>query len=128
MTLAFALAVGGLFGCGAFLLLQADLLRVVAGIIVVSNAAILTVMSAGLSRGEAPIAGAGRAISDPLVQSMALTAVVITFGFVAVLMGLLERVHATHEDADLDELTARETEAEAGREEAGERVTEGARR
>ena len=37
MILAFALAAAVLFGCGAYLLLKRDLLRVVAGIMLISQ-------------------------------------------------------------------------------------------
>ena len=102
MTLAFALATAVLFGAGAYLLLQRDLLRVVAGIILISNAATLFIVSAGLTRGAAPIypLPADRPVSDPLVQAMALTAIVITFGVSALLLSLVYRVYTAHEAAD----------------------------
>ena len=105
MTLAFALATAVLFGAGAYLLLQRDLLRVVAGIILISNAATLFIASAGLTRGAAPIypLPADRPVSDPLVQAMALTAIVITFGVSALLLSLVYRVYTAHEAADGDE-------------------------
>ncbi len=114
MTLLLALAVGALFGTGTYLLLKPDLFRVVVGLVLISNATILALMSSG-RRGQAPIApfDASEAIADPLVQAMALTAVVIGFAVTAVLLALARRVHATHEDADLDALSRAEAEAES---------------
>jgi len=81
VNLAFSLVVGVLFGTGVFLLLKADLFRVVAGIVLISNAANLTLMASGVTRGASPILPAeeGGQIADPLVQAMTLTALVIGF-------------------------------------------------
>ena len=114
MTLLLALAVGALFGTGTYLLLKPDLFRVVVGLVLISNATILTLMASG-RRGQAPILpfDAGEAVAAPLVQAMALTAVVIGFAVTAVLLALARRVHATHDDADLDALSRAEAEAES---------------
>ena len=52
MTLLVAVVIAVLFGCGAMLMLRRDLIRVIAGIILLGNAANLFIMSAGLSRGD----------------------------------------------------------------------------
>ena len=109
MTLYSALAVAVVFASGTFLLLQRDLTRVVVGIILVTNAAVLFIVSAGLSRGAAPIlpAGAG-GVSDPLVQAMALTALIIGFAVAALLLAMVYRLYTTHETVDLEEIAAAE--------------------
>jgi len=115
MTLLTSLAIATLFGAGCYLLLKADLIRVVAGTVLVSNAVNIFIISAGLSRGLAAILPLppGAEMSDPLVQSMALTAVVITFGVSALLMSLVFRVYTSHLSLDLDDLArAEELEAE----------------
>ena len=94
MTLAFSLVVATLFGCGAYLLLKPDLVRVIAGITLVSQSAILTLLASSLTIGRAPIhpiEDAG-AVSDPLPQAMALTALVIGLASIALLLALAERV------------------------------------
>ena len=113
MILLFSLVVGVLFGTGAFLMLKADLFRVVVGMVMISNAAILTIIGSGLSRGAAPIYPLpdGR-ISDPLVQAMALTAIVIGFGVTALLLAIAYRVYTSHESVDLDELSREEVRRE----------------
>lgn len=110
MNLIFAATVGILFGTGVFLLLKADLLRVVLGLVLVSNAANLTLMSSGLSRGEAPILPVGGTVADPLVQAMTLTALVIGFAVTAVLLALVVGVHRARGSIDLDELGRQETQ------------------
>lgn len=114
MTLLSALVVAIVFAAGTFLLLQRDLTRVVVGIILVSNAAVLFIVSAGLSRGDAPILPAGDGgVSDPLVQAMALTALIIGFAVAALLLAMVYRLYTTHGTVDLEEIAAAEiSEAE----------------
>ena len=115
MTLLVAVVIAVLFGCGAMLMLRRDLIRVIAGIILLGNAANLFIMSAGLSRGAAPIypIPADGRISDPLVQAMTLTAIVISFGVSALLLSLVYRVYVTYRSVDQDELARAEQRAEA---------------
>ena len=121
MNILLAGAVGALFGTGAFLILKPDLFRVVVGMVLISNAAILALMSSGVTRGNAPIVPleAGERVADPLVQAMTLTAVVIGLALTALLLGLAYRVYATHRTVDLDELARAEVreEQESEREE-----------
>jgi multicomponent Na+:H+ antiporter subunit C len=110
MILVLSLAVAILFGAGSYLLLKADLIRVVAGMVLISNAANLFIMSAGLSKGREPIypLPAGRSISDPLVQSMTLTAIVISFGVSALLLAIVYRVYQAHRSIDIETLAEAE--------------------
>ena len=115
MTLYSALVVAVVFASGTFLLLQRDLTRVVVGIILVSNSAVLFIISAGLTRGVAPILPLeDEGASDPLVQAMALTALIIGFGVAALLLAMVYRLFSTHDTVDLEEIAAAEMrEAEA---------------
>ena len=124
MTLVVSLAVAVLFGSGSYLLLQRDLVRVVGGVVLISSAATLFVMSASLTKGTAPILPLpnGQPVSDPLVQAMALTAIVITFGVSALLLALVYRVYVSHLSLDLEDLAAAEEQAEAADEAMGGRL------
>ncbi len=118
MNLLLALTVAVLFGAGTFLMLKHDLIRVVAGVIMISNAVNLFIMSVGLSRGRAPIhplRGDGP-ISDPLVQAMTLTAIVISFGVAALLLSLVYRVYTSHLSIDVEDLAEAEEREEASQE------------
>ncbi len=121
MTLLVSLAVAAIFACGAYLLLQRDLVRVVGGVVLISNAATLFVMAASLTKGVAPILPlpAGQTPADPLVQAMALTAIVITFGVSALLLALVFRVYVAHLSLDLEALAAAEERQEAESEALG---------
>ena len=118
MNLAFALAVGVLFGTGVYLLLKPDLFRVVVGLVLVSNAANLTLMGSSLSEGQAPIlpADGEEPVADPLVQAMTLTALVIGFAVTALLLALAFSVYRARRSVDLDELSREQAQAAAEQE------------
>jgi multicomponent Na+:H+ antiporter subunit C len=105
-----ALVVSIVFASGTYLLLQRDLTRVVVGIILVSNSAVLFIIAAGLTPGEPPIyplpegGEQGLGVSDPLVQAMALTALVIGFGVAALLLAMVYRIYTSHRTIDLEEI------------------------
>jgi multicomponent Na+:H+ antiporter subunit C len=111
-----ALVVSVVFASGTFLLLQRDLTRVVVGILLVSNSAVLFIISSGLTQGAAPIYpldGTG-SVSDPLVQAMALTALIIGFGVAALLLAMIYRLYISHRTVDLEDIADAEMhEAEA---------------
>jgi multicomponent Na+:H+ antiporter subunit C len=111
MILAFALAVAVLFGSGAYLLLQRDLLRVVGGIALISQAAAVTLIAASLTRGRAPIApDPAHPVSDPVPQALVLTALVIGLATLALLLALVHRVVVVFRTTRREALAAQETE------------------
>jgi multicomponent Na+:H+ antiporter subunit C len=114
MKLVFALSASLLFGTGAYLLLNRDLVRVVLGIVIVSQAATLTLIASGLSRGAAAIYPLhGRRVSDPLSQAMALTAIVIGLAVTALLLVLVLRVAVAFRSRELDEVAEEEAARDA---------------
>jgi len=127
MRLAFALAASTLFGTGAYLLLSRDLVRVVVGVVLVSQSAVLTLIVSGLTRGLAPIYPLpAEQVSDPLTQAMALTAIVIGLAMTALLLALVYRVAVAFRTRELDEVAEEEAEREEQleREDLRERVSE----
>jgi multicomponent Na+:H+ antiporter subunit C len=111
MTLLLALAASILFGIGAAMLLSRDLVRVVLGVAVISQAAVLTLVATGLTRGSAPIYPLEeRPVSDPLSQAMALTAIVIGLAITSLLLALVLRVVVAYRSQELDELADEEAE------------------
>jgi multicomponent Na+:H+ antiporter subunit C len=113
VKLAFALAASLLFGTGAYLLLNRDLVRVVIGIVLVSQAATLTLVASGLTRGRAAIYPLQGRVSDPLSQAMALTAIVIGLAVTALLLVLVLRVALEFRSRRLDEVAQEEAERDA---------------
>jgi multicomponent Na+:H+ antiporter subunit C len=105
-----AIVISVVFASGTFLLLQRDLARSVVGIVLVSNSATLFIISAGLTRGVAPIhpLPEGESVSDPLVQAMALTALIIGFAVAALLLAMVYRLYTSHHTVDLEEIAEAE--------------------
>ena len=125
MSLVFALAASVLFGTGAYLLLDRDLVRVVFGVVLVSQAAVLTLVASGLTRGSAPIYPLPEgAVSDPLSQAMALTAIVIGLAMTALLLALVVRVVHAFRSQALDDVAGEEAERDARGERAAARGQE----
>jgi multicomponent Na+:H+ antiporter subunit C len=89
---------------------------VVVGIVLISNSASLFIVAVGYTRGPAPILPLPESspASDPLVQAMALTAIVISSSVVALLLALIYRLYVSHDTADLTDISEAELrEAEA---------------
>jgi multicomponent Na+:H+ antiporter subunit C len=110
MILLLSLAVAILFTAGAYLMLKHDLIRLIIGMVLIGNAANLFIMAAGLQRGEAPIYPLEDEVSDPLVQAMTLTAIVISFAVSALVLSLAYRVYVAHSSVDMRELSQAEEE------------------
>lgn len=113
MILLVSIVVAIMFGAAAYLMLKRDLIRVITGMILIGNAANLFIMATGLRRGVAPVLPARGEMSDPLVQAMTLTAIVIGFGVAALVLSLVYRVYESHSSVDLGRLMrAEERQAE----------------
>ncbi len=113
MTFVISLAISLIFGAGAYLILQRNLVRVVIGIVLISNAANLFIVAAGITRGQAPIypLREGSEVSDPLVQAMVLTAIVIGSSVAALLLALSYRLYTSHNTIDVEDISRAEAEA-----------------
>ena len=102
--LVLATVLGLLFAVGTFLVLRRDVVRVVWGVTIISQAANVYLVTMGGLSGTAPILGGGSAdITDPLVQALVLTAIVIGFGTTAFALVLTFRVYQTRGTIDLAE-------------------------
>lgn len=111
MSTLLAVAIGGLFALGTFLLLRRDLVIVVWGVMVISQAANVYLISmGGVTAGthdSVPILAAhGGEVPetvDPLVQALVLTAIVISFGTTALALVLTYRAYQENETMDVQE-------------------------
>jgi len=114
-----ALVLGFLFALGTYLILRRDIVRVVWGVTIISQAANVYLVTMGGIAGRAPIMGHGGdnpvacsmpgagadCVTDPLVQALVLTAIVIGFGTTAFALVLTYRVYEEHGTLDLGEVT-----------------------
>lgn len=113
MEIILALLVGVLSAVGVYLLLRRSLVKLVLGIIFLSNAVNLTIfIAAGLVKGQ-PVfvteeSADPAAMADPVPQALILTAIVISFGLVAFTLALQYKNFSLSMTDDLDEL--KETE------------------
>jgi Multisubunit Na+/H+ antiporter, MnhC subunit len=104
-----ATALGTLFALGTYLVLRRDVVRVVWGVVLYSQGANLYLVTMGGLAGKAPIGkfgkeGAAAGVTDPLVQALVLTAIVIGFGTTAFALVLTYRVYQEHGTLDVTEL------------------------
>jgi multicomponent Na+:H+ antiporter subunit C len=99
-----AAALGLLFATGTFLVLRRDVVRVVWGVSIISQGANVYLVTMGGLGGVAPIAPGESTPTDPLVQALVLTAIVIGFGTTALALVLTYRVYEEHGTIDVYEL------------------------
>lgn len=97
MEAVLAVLVGILFGAGAYLMMERSLIRLLFGLVLISNAAALAVFTAGrLTWGQPAIVPVGALapvgeVANALPQALVLTAIVIGFGLIAFALVLAER-------------------------------------
>lgn len=103
-----ALAVGFLFAVGVFLMLRRDLIKAAMGFSVLFNSVNLLILAVGAFRGDvAPFTTnleGGRTLSDPLMQALILTAIVVSFGSYALLLGMVSLISRRFHTVDSDEV------------------------
>lgn len=117
MNVALSLLVAILFGCGVRFLIRRNLFHVVVGTILLSNSAILLLISSGHGGRAIPLITSEEAISaadfaDPLVQAFALTAVVIGFATTVLLVRVTLSLQESQRDLDIVALQEAEVERE----------------
>ncbi|MFP4370086.1 MAG: Na+/H+ antiporter subunit C [Candidatus Kapaibacterium sp.] len=110
MILLLAIIVGVLYSSGIYLMLRRSLVKVIIGLIFMSHAANLLIITVGgitssnpafIPEGQTMIQGD---FSEPLPQALVLTAIVISFGVQAFAIVLFKRAYQTVGSDDLDKL------------------------
>jgi multicomponent Na+:H+ antiporter subunit C len=109
MNTLFALATGIMFAMGVFQLLRRDLIKGAMGFYILFTAINLLLLAVGAYDGEiaAYVTSTNAMIaqpSDPLVQALILTAIVISFGSYALLLGLIAVASRRFRTVDGDEV------------------------
>lgn len=106
MILLTAVVIAVLFGSGVYLLLTPDLLKSAAGTVLLTNAAVLFILAADIGAREEAILPYRdlQDMSDPLVQALAITAIVIGFAMTALLLKVGLAVERGHGSIDLVDL------------------------
>ncbi len=93
-----AIGVGALFATGVYMILRSNLIRILIGVILLSNSVNLLVLTVGrLSREHPPLIDATahelETFANPLPQALILTAIVIGFGLLAFSLVLSVRAY-----------------------------------
>ena len=111
MSLVIAAVVGALVALGTFLMLRKDVVRVVWGLAIITQAAnVFLITMGGIREGSfetVPVlvgyGEPGPEMADPLVQALVLTAIVIGFGTTALALALTYRAYQENETLDVGE-------------------------
>ncbi len=107
MNVIFAVATGLMFALGVFQLLRRDMIKSAMGFYILFTAINLFFFAVGAFNGQVPAYSQNLSVgqpSDPLVQALILTAIVISFGSYAILLGLIAISARRYKTADLDTL------------------------
>lgn len=110
MTTLMAILVGCLYAAAIYMMLRRSMVKLLIGLILLSNAANLLIFTvAGLERGVPPLIAQGAetitgTTADPLAQALILTAIVIAFGVLAFAVVLLHRAYEVIKTDDMNEM------------------------
>lgn len=110
MVAIFAVLIGVMFGGAVYLLLRRSIVKLVFGLVLMSQAANLFIFTlGGYEKGNPPIVPEGESLPvapyvDPLPQALILTAIVISFGVIAFTLVLMHRAHEAVGTDDLHEM------------------------
>lgn len=109
-----AFVVGGLVAAAIYLILSRNLVRLIIGVALLSNAVNLSLFVSGrLTRVHPPLIPEGAlapegVFANPLPQALILTAIVIGFGLLAFTLVLVYRAHQELGTVDPDEMRVAE--------------------
>ncbi len=115
MEIVLAVVIGSLYGAGLYLLMRRSLIKLVIGLVLLSQAANLLIFTAaGLRSSQAPLIPEGAAaplgeVADPLPQALILTAIVIGFGVIAFTLALFHTAYMRLGIDDVDQMQATDT-------------------
>lgn len=115
METVMAVVVGGLYAAGFYLLMRRSLVKVVIGLVLLSQAANLLIFTAGgLRSHRVPLVPEGGKVppegfADPLPQALILTAIVIGFGVIAFTLALFQIAYKRVGTDDLDQMNSTDT-------------------
>lgn len=109
MSVLYALVAAGLFGCGLYMVLSRNVVRMVLGLSLLTTAVNLALFQAGRIRSAQPPLIRDGAMqlgesADPLPQALILTAIVIGFALTVILAALVLRLWRGHGTLRTDEM------------------------
>jgi multicomponent Na+:H+ antiporter subunit C len=101
MSVLYAFAAAGLFGCALYMVLSRNLVRILLGLSLLTTAVNLILFQAGrFNTDQPPLIPEGaerlQEAADPLPQALILTAIVIGFALSVILTALALRAYRAH--------------------------------
>ena len=104
MTVLLVVTAGILCACGTYLVLGRQLSRIIIGIALIGHGVNIVLVLSGGDGGNPAFAGGDQAaFAVPLPQALVLTAIVITFGVIAVLLSLAFRSWRVTADDEVED-------------------------
>lgn len=104
INLGLLIVIGVMAACGAYMLMERSLIRMLFGLLLCGNAINLLIVVVSGGMGNPPImdrTSDDRTVNaDPLAQGMVLTAIVITMGVAAFVLSLVYRLFVINRDDD----------------------------
>ncbi|MET1020830.1 MAG: Na(+)/H(+) antiporter subunit C [Arthrobacter sp.] len=94
VNLTLLMVMGALYACGIYLILERSLTRVLLGLMMLTNATNLLILTTGGHAGLAPFFSKDTdpgEYNDPLPQALILTSIVISFAVTAFMLGIIYR-------------------------------------
>lgn len=110
-----AIVIGMIYASAIYMMLRRSIVKLVIGLILISNAANLLIFTtAGLTRGAPPLipmdgSGLEGVVADPLPQALVLTAIVIAFGVLSFAVVLIRRATQIVKVDDMDQMKETDT-------------------
>ena len=109
MTTIYAIVAAGIFGCGLYMILSRNLVRMILGLSLLTTAVNLVLFQTGRMRSEQPplIEDGATTLTtsaDPVPQALILTAIVIGFALTVVMAALALRAYRDHGTLRSDEI------------------------
>lgn len=116
MTTLFAFVIGALYAAALYMMLRRSVVKLVIGLMILSNSTNLLIFTGGgLVRGAPPLIPEGLyapvgAIADPLPQALILTAIVISFGVLAFAVVLIKRAYKVIGADDMNQMKSTDSQ------------------
>ena len=110
-----AFVIGGMYAAAVYMIMRRSIVKLVIGLVLLSNAANLLIFtSAGMRREAPPLIPEGMlqpegAVADPLAQALILTAIVIGFGVLAFAVVLIHRAYEVVRADDMNQMKDTDT-------------------
>ncbi|MCK0538301.1 Na+/H+ antiporter subunit C [Alcanivorax quisquiliarum] len=110
-----AFVIGVLYATATYMMLRRSIVKLVIGLVLLSNAAnLLLFTTAGMMRGAPPLVPEGALqpegpVADPLAQALILTAIVIGFGVLAFAVVLIRRAYDVVRADDINRMKGTDT-------------------